>query len=56
MAKLDLQKLVMAMDEEYPILEYLILVDPLEDKSTGDNHNLDPSRDTSSTTSTSPGD
>jgi hypothetical protein len=31
---LKMQKLIMAMDEEYPILEYLILVDPTEDKDT----------------------
>ena len=31
---LKLQKLVMAIDEEYPILEYLILVVPPEDKNT----------------------
>ena len=29
-----LQKLIMAIDEEYPILEYLILADPPEEKST----------------------
>jgi hypothetical protein len=31
---LKLQQLIMAIDGEYPILEYLILVDPPEDKST----------------------
>jgi hypothetical protein len=31
---LKLQKLVMAIDGEYPILEYLILLDPTKDKST----------------------
>ena len=31
---LKLQKLIMAIDGEYPILEYLILVDPPEDNST----------------------
>ncbi|KAF8492325.1 hypothetical protein F5888DRAFT_904470 [Russula emetica] len=31
---LKLQKLMMAIDGEYPILEYLILWDPLDDKST----------------------
>jgi hypothetical protein len=31
---LKLQKLIMAIDGEYPILEYLILGDPPEDKST----------------------
>ena len=31
---LQLQKLIMAIDGEYPILECLILVDPPEDKST----------------------
>ena len=31
---LKLQKLIMAIDGEYPILEYLILEDPPEDKST----------------------
>jgi hypothetical protein len=31
---LKLQKLIMAIDGEYPILEYLILVDPPEDKRT----------------------
>ena len=31
---LKLQKLIMAMDGEYPILECLILADPLEDTST----------------------
>jgi hypothetical protein len=31
---LELQKLVMAIDGEYPILEYLILADPPEDKNT----------------------
>jgi hypothetical protein len=31
---LKLQKLIMAIDGEYPILEYLILDDPPEDKST----------------------
>jgi hypothetical protein len=31
---LKLQKLIMAIDGEYPILEYLILMVPLEDKST----------------------
>jgi hypothetical protein len=31
---LKLQKLIMAIDGEYPILEYLILQDPPEDKST----------------------
>jgi hypothetical protein len=31
---LKLQKLFMAIDGEYPILEYLILVDPSEEKST----------------------
>ena len=30
----SLQKLIAAMDEEYPILEYLIIVPPLEDTST----------------------
>jgi hypothetical protein len=34
MPVLQLQMLIMAIDGEYPILEYLILVDPLEDKST----------------------
>jgi hypothetical protein len=29
-----LQKLVMTIDEGYPILEYLILAPPLKDKST----------------------
>jgi hypothetical protein len=31
---LSLQKLIMAIDDEYPILEYLILADPLKDKRT----------------------
>jgi hypothetical protein len=31
---LKLQKLIMTVNEEYPILEYLILVDPPEDKRT----------------------
>jgi hypothetical protein len=31
---LKLQKLIKAIDGEYPILEYLILADPLEDKRT----------------------
>jgi hypothetical protein len=31
---LKLQKLIMAIDGEYPILEYLILVDPSEEKGT----------------------
>jgi hypothetical protein len=31
---LKLQKLIMAIDEEYPILEYLILEDPPEEKRT----------------------
>ena len=30
---LKLQKLIMTIDGEYPILEYLILKDPLEDKN-----------------------
>ena len=34
MPGLKLQKLIMAMEGEYPILEYLILVDPLKDAST----------------------
>ena len=34
LSALKLQKLIMAMDGEYPILEYLVLVDPREDKST----------------------
>jgi hypothetical protein len=31
---LKLQKLIMALDEEYPILEYLILADPPKERST----------------------
>jgi hypothetical protein len=31
---LQLQKLIMAIDGEYPILEYLILADPPEERST----------------------
>ena len=34
MPVLELQKLIMAIDGEYPILEYLIMGDPPEDKST----------------------
>jgi hypothetical protein len=34
MTVLQLQKLIMAIDGEYPILEYLILADLLEEKST----------------------
>jgi len=34
MPVLTLQKLMMAIDEEYPMLEYLILADPPKDKST----------------------
>ena len=30
----NLQKLIMAIDEEYPLLEYLIMSFPIEDKST----------------------
>src|ERR1700722_15898529 len=30
----SLQKLIVAMDDEYPILEYLIIMRPLEDKSS----------------------
>jgi hypothetical protein len=29
----DLKKLMVAMDEEYPILEHLVIVLPIEDKS-----------------------
>jgi hypothetical protein len=31
---IDLQKLIVAMDEEYPILEYLVIMQPIEDNST----------------------
>jgi hypothetical protein len=34
MPALQLQKFIMAIDGEYPILEYLLLADPLEDKRT----------------------
>jgi hypothetical protein len=34
MPLIDLQKLIAAMDGEYPILEYLIIMPPPEDKST----------------------
>ena len=30
----NLQKLIVAIDEEYPVLEYLIMAPPTEDKST----------------------